>query len=84
MYWSQVKLVGYTMKLRPEHMKEIGPSINLNYEEDIVNCKNKRSDERFLILCDKSFGFGEGSHDPQKLLMIGFLYCKFDDPLQHI
>ena len=32
MYWSQVKLVGYTMKLRPEHMREIGPSIGLDYD----------------------------------------------------
>ena len=52
MYWSQVKLVGYTMKLRSEHMKEIGPSINLDYENEIIN-NNKQYDPVKVIFCDK-------------------------------
>ena len=56
MYWSQVKLVGYTMKLRPEHMKEIGPSINLDYDNDIANNK-KYTDPIKIIMCDKQFGY---------------------------
>ena len=52
MFWSQVKLVGYTMKLRSEHMKEIGPSINLDYENEIIN-NNKQYDPVKVIFCDK-------------------------------
>ena len=52
MYWSQVKLVGYTMKLRSEHMKEIGPSINLDYENEIIN-NDKQYDPVKVIFCDK-------------------------------
>ena len=52
MYWSQVKLVGYTMKLRAEHMKEIGPGINLDYENEIIN-NNKQYDPVKVIFCDK-------------------------------
>ena len=55
-YWSQVKLVGYTMKLRTEHMKEIGPSINLDYEKEILDNKN-RSDPTKVVMCDKQFGY---------------------------
>ena len=52
MFWSQVKLVGYTMKLRSEHMKEIGSSINLDYENEIIN-NNKQYDPVKVIFCDK-------------------------------
>ena len=62
-YWSQVKLVGYTMKLSREHMTEIGSSINLDYEKEIVNNKS-RIDPKKIILCDKQFGYRDGQHDP--------------------
>ena len=63
MYWSQVKLVGYAMKLSAEHMKEIGPSINLDYEEQITNNKSQYDPVK-VIFCDKQFGYADGQHDP--------------------
>lgn len=51
------------MKLRPEHMKEIGPSINLDYETEIANNK-KHSDPIKIVMCDKNFGYEDGMHDP--------------------
>ena len=62
MYWSQVKLVGYTMKLRPEHMREIGPSIGLDYDNQII--KGKKYAVEKIVLCDSHFGFEDGLHDP--------------------
>ena len=29
------------------------------------------------ILADEDFGYSDGLHEPQKLLLIGFLYCQF-------
>ena len=40
------------MKLRSEHMKEIGPSINLDYENEIIN-NDKQYDPVKVIFCDK-------------------------------
>ena len=80
-FWGKVKLIGYTMQLRPDHMRLIAPSINLNYEKDIM--AHRRTTAKAL-LCDEGFGFTNGLHDPQKLLLTGFLYCKFSDELSHM
>ena len=60
-FWGKVKLVGYTMKLRPEHMKMIAQDINLDYENDILSYKY--NDSKGLI-CDETFGFQAGLHEP--------------------
>ena len=31
-FWGKIKLVGYTMQLRPEHMRLIAPALGLDYE----------------------------------------------------
>ena len=36
-FWGKVKLVGYTMKLRPDHMRLISDAINLDYDGKIQN-----------------------------------------------
>ena len=73
-FWSKVKLVGYTMQLRPEHMRLIAPHINLNYEKDLLVFSRTIAKQ---ILADEDFGYNDGLHEPQKLLLIGFLYCQF-------
>lgn len=80
-FWGKVKLVGYTMKLRPDHMRMIEKDINIDYEEDILAFKHN---EKKALLCDEDFGFQDGLHEPQKLLLTGFMYCKFDDELAHM
>ena len=80
-FWNQIKLVGYTMKLRPEHMRVISDTININYDEDIIAPK---FNEKKALLCDDDFGFEHGLHDPQKMLLTGFLYCQFHDEEVHL
>ena len=81
-FWGKVKLAGYTMKLRPEHMRMIAPAIRLDYEKTILS--HKYNEEKG-VLCDDNFGFENGVHEPQKLLLIGFLYCKFaSDAASHM
>ncbi len=77
-YWGQIKLVGYTMQLRPEHMRSIESNINLDYEKDILDYY---PNDKKALLCDENFGFKDGLHEPQKLLLIGFMYCYFRDPV---
>jgi hypothetical protein len=73
-FWGKVKLVGYTMKLRPDHMRLIAEAINLKYDEKIQSYYP--SVEKSL-LCDPEFGFKDGEHDPHKMLLTGFMYCEF-------
>ena len=48
-FWGQVKLVGYTMQLRPEHMRSIQNSINLDYEQDILTFT---PNDKKALICD--------------------------------
>ena len=80
-YWSKVKLVGYTMQLRPEHMRLIAPDIGLDYENDILNYRPTLAK---YLLCDEKFGYQDGLHEPQKMLLTGFMYCKFSNEMEHM
>lgn len=53
-FWGKVKLVGYTMKLRPDHMRLIAEAINLDYDGKIQSYYP--SVEKSLF-CDPDFGF---------------------------
>ena len=53
-FWGKVKLVGYTMKLRPDHMRMIQKDINIDYEKDILSYKYNA---KKALLCDDEFGF---------------------------
>ena len=53
-FWGKIKLVGYTMQLRPEHMRLISPFLNLDYDTDLLT--RKQTVARSL-LCDAKFGF---------------------------
>ena len=35
-FWNKIKLVGFTMKLRPEHMRFVAPSLNFDYDKDVL------------------------------------------------
>ena len=69
------------MQLRPDHMRLIQESINLDYDGKIQSYYP--STEKFL-LCDTNFGFNEGVHDPHKLLLTGFMYCCFENEMTHM
>ena len=56
-----MKLVGYTMHLRPEHMRLIAKDINLKYDEEIL--VRKYNDTKGLM-CDTQFGYKDGLHEP--------------------
>ena len=60
-FWGKIKLVGYTMQLRPEHMMLIGESINMDYEKDIHVPKTTTAK---LLFCDEKFGYRSGVHEP--------------------
>ena len=60
-FWGKVKLVGYTMHLRPEHMRLIAKDINLRYDEEIL--VRKYNDTKGLM-CDTQFGYKDGLHEP--------------------
>ena len=66
------------MQLRPEHMRSIEKNINLDYEKDILDY---HPNDKKALLCDENFGYKDGLHEPQKLLLIGFMYCYFRDPV---
>ena len=80
-FWGQVKLVGYTMQLRPEHIRSIDKSIGLDYEKDILDY---HPNYKKALICDENFGYKDGFHEPQKLLMIGFMYCYFRNEMDHM
>ena len=35
-------------------------------------------------MCDAQFGYKDGLHEPQKLLLLGFMYCSFDNEIEHM
>ena len=72
-FWDKVKLVGYQMDLKPDHMDQIKDDINL--DTDLLSLTAKRNATKEM-LCDEEFGFKDGKHDPYKLLLLGFLYCR--------
>lgn len=73
-FWGQIKLVGYTMQLRAKHMQMIAPNIGIDYERDF---KTDKITVAKCLLMDEAFGFHDGLHEPTKLLLLGFLYCKY-------
>ena len=74
-YWGKIKLVGYTMQLRPEHMQMISPTLGIDYEKDLLG--NQPSDAKRLLQ-DEKFGYHDGLHEPSKMLLLGFMYCTYD------
>ena len=69
------------MQLRPEHMRLIAPSIGLDYEKDLL-CPETTVAK--LMFQDKLFGYHSGLHEPSKLLLLGFMYCKYDTVGEHM
>ena len=80
-FWGKVKLVGYTMKLRPDHLRQIADDINLDYDKKILCYED--TTEKFL-LCDEMFGYKDGENEPRKLLLTGFVYCNFRNEVKHM
>ena len=76
-----IKLVGYTMQLRPEHMRILSPQLGLDYEEDFLG--NDKTDAKRLLM-DQSFGYSNGLHEPSKMLVLGFLYCRYANLVEHM
>ena len=35
-------------------------------------------------MCDTQFGYKDGLHEPQKLLLLGFMYCSFYNEIDHM
>lgn len=75
-YWDKIKLVGYQMDLKPDHMEQIKDDINLDTE--LLSLTSGRNVTK-EVLCDEDFGFNNGKHDPFRLLLIGFMYCRMRD-----
>ena len=69
------------MQLRPEHIKMIAPSLGLDYEKDYLCAENTDAKNLFQ---DRLFGYHSGLHEPSKLLLLGFMYCKFDTLGEHM
>ena len=36
------------------------------------------------LLYDRLFGYNSGMHEPSKLLLVGFMYCKYDILSEHM
>ena len=53
----------------------------MNYDDEIL--PRKYNDTKGLI-CDTQFGYKDGLHEPQKLLLTGFMYCSFYDEMEHM
>lgn len=80
-FWNKIKLVGYTMQLRPEHMRMISPSLGLDYETDLLG--PEKTDAKFLLQ-DEKFGYSSGIYEPTKLLILGFMYCQYNSLGEHM
>mmetsp|Transcript_31202 Transcript_31202/g.41299 ORF Transcript_31202/g.41299 Transcript_31202/m.41299 type:complete len:128 (+) Transcript_31202:175-558(+) len=70
------------MKLRPEHMRMICPALNFNYDRDVLEPTNWTTAKG--LLQDIDFGFEYGKHNPDKLLLLGFMYCQFEREELHV
>ena len=53
-------------------MRQIAADLNLDYENDIHTYRPTLAK---YLLCDEKFGYQDGLHEPQKLLLLGFMYC---------
>ena len=62
-------------------MRLIAKDINLRYDEEIL--VRKYNDTKGLM-CDTQFGYKDGLHEPQKLLLLGFMYCSFANEIDHM
>ena len=72
-YWDKIKLVGYQMKLRPDHLEQIKDDIGLDTSLlELVAPKNPVK----AVFNDDDFGYSEGMHVPRNKLLIGYMYCK--------
>ena len=72
MFWDKVKLAGYQMKLKPDHIEQISEDINLDLDKIALRAQRNETKE---ILCDTEFGYKDGLHDPYYMLLLGFMYC---------
>ena len=73
-FWSEIKKTGYTMRLRAENIRDMSPMLGIDYETEMQ--RQEFTDAR-LMLQDKNFAYNNGVYAPTKLLILGFMYCKF-------
>ena len=59
----------------------LAPSLGIDYENDLL-CREMTDAKRLLM--DVKFGYSHGLHEPIKLLLLGFMYCKYESLPQHL
>ena len=62
------------MRLKPEHIKNMSPMLGIDYETEM---HGQGITDAKLMLQDKKFAYDNGIYEPTKLLILGFMYCKF-------
>ena len=69
------------MQLRPEHMRMLAPKLGLDYDADFLG--NEKTDAKRLLM-DDEFGFSNGLNEPSKMLILGFMYCRYNNLAEHM
>ena len=69
------------MQLRPEHMRMLAPTLGLDYDTDFLGME--KTDAKRLLM-DDDFGFSNGCNEPSKMLIIGFMYCRYNNLAEHM
>lgn len=79
-YRAAIKKYAHNIeRLNDQHMRAISELIDLNMDDLLTNTKS----QEYVIYGDEKLVCHQGTYDPYKLLVIGFLYCQFSDAENH-
>jgi hypothetical protein len=77
---NAIKKYGYKSPLTKDHLRAICDLIDL----DIDKLTTKPTSSTALIYNDPNFTLKDGIYDTHRLLLIGYLYCTYEDVETHI
>lgn len=80
---AAVKKYGHQGPLNENHIKAISDELKNEKVTEFLLAKST-TDKEHLILKEENFIFDKGTYDTYMLLMIGFLYCDYENQEQHV
>ena len=80
---AAVKKYGHQGPLKENHIKAISEELKNEKVTQFLLGKST-TDKEHLILKEENFIFDKGTYDTYMLLMVGFLYCSYENQEQHV